>query len=162
MKNQAIKFGKAGEEFFTLLDGKLVEQELANLRKSKKVTITQLKSIFDLGVEFYNQFQFKEAEIVFSAYTSLNPYDHRGPGCLAAIYLEKGQFKQALDVLSVLKTYPTNELDETIINISLCHYKLNEHIQAAATLLIVKVENLNDFYTQRYEYLQQQLAPYLS
>ncbi|WP_407077025.1 tetratricopeptide repeat protein [Vibrio ostreicida] len=145
-----------------MLDGKLVEQELANLRKSKKVTITQLKSIFDLGVEFYNQFQFKEAEIVFSAYTSLNPYDHRGPGCLAAIYLEKGQFKQALDVLSVLKTYPTNELDETIINISLCHYKLNEHIQAAATLLIVKVENLNDFYTQRYEYLQQQLAPYLS
>ncbi|TVU76868.1 regulator [Vibrio tasmaniensis] len=162
MKNKKIEFGKSGDEFFSLLDGKMVEHELAKLRKSKKITTTQLKSVFELGVEFYNKFQFKEAEIIFSAYCALNPYDHRGPGCLAAIYLEKGQFKKALDVLSVLKTYPTNDLDETILNISLCHYKLKEYIQSAATLIIVKSDNLNEFYSQRFEYLQKQLKPYLS
>ncbi|AYV25047.1 CDC27 family protein [Vibrio mediterranei] len=162
MKDQEIKFGKIGDEFFSLLDGKIVETELAKLRKSKNITINQLKSIFDVGVFFYNNLQFKEAEIIFCSYVGLNPYDHRGVGCLAAIYLEQGKFKKALNVLNILKTYPTNDIDETILNIALCHYKLNEHLEAAATLLIVKADTLNDFYTQRFEYLQKQLTPYLS
>ncbi|EJL6463833.1 tetratricopeptide repeat protein, partial [Vibrio cholerae] len=109
MKETTFDFVNNEEENLSLLDSKGIEQKLAQLRQSKKVTVTQLKEIYDLGVNFYNQLQFKEAEIVFSAYTSLNPYDHRGPGCLAAIYLEKGQFKKALDILNVLKTYPTND-----------------------------------------------------
>lgn len=146
---------------FSLLDCRSIERKLEKLRQSKKVTVEQLKEIYDLGVEFYNQFQFKEAEVIFSAYSSLNPYDHRGPGGLAAIYLEKGQFRKALEVLNVLKAYPTNDLDETVLNIALCHYKLNEHIQAAAMLLIVRVSNLNEFYSKRYKYLLQQLQPYI-
>ncbi|HDI3224133.1 TPA: tetratricopeptide repeat protein [Vibrio cholerae] len=161
MKETTFDFVNNEEENLSLLDCKGIEQKLAKLRQSKKVTITQLKEIYDLGVNFYNQFQFKEAEIVFSAYTSLNPYDHRGPGCLAAIYLEKGQYKKALDILNVLKTYPTNDFDETVLNIALCHYKLNEHLQAAAILLIVQVKNLNEFYEKRYAYLHQQLQPYI-
>ncbi|GLT17480.1 hypothetical protein GCM10007938_12570 [Vibrio zhanjiangensis] len=162
MKNQAINFGKPGDEFFSLLDGDEILKEIAQQRDSNKITTTHLKSIFDLGVEFYNQFQFKEAEIVFVAYSSLNPYDHRGPGCLAAIYLEKGQFQKALDMLNLLKNYPTNDLNETMLNISLCHYKLNDHMQAAVHWLIVKPENLGEFYTKRYEFLKQQLSPHLS
>lgn len=65
---------------FSLLDCRSIERKLEKLRQSKKVTVEQLKEIYDLGVEFYNQFQFKEAEVIFSAYSSLNPYDHRGPG----------------------------------------------------------------------------------
>ncbi|NCO47183.1 MAG: regulator, partial [Vibrio sp.] len=42
-----------------------------------------------------------------------------------------------------------------------CHYKLNEHLQAAAMLLIVQVQNLNEFYEKRYAYLHQQLQPYI-
>ena len=161
-KKTKIEFGKSGDEFYSLLDGKMIEQEIASLRKSEKITTNQLKTIFELGVGFYNNFQFKEAEIIFAAYSSLNPYDHRGVGCLAAIYLEKGLFSKALDALNVLKTFPTNDLDETFLNISLCHYKLEEHIQAAATLIIVQESNLTEFNKTRFDYLQQQLKPYLS
>ncbi|ASU22429.1 regulator [Vibrio qinghaiensis] len=161
MKEVKIDFNTSDEESLALLDSKSIEHKLSKLRQSKKVTIDELKKIFDLGVRFYNELQFKEAEIVFSSYTSLNPYDHRGPGSLAAIYLEKGQFTKALDVLNILKTYPTNDLDETILNIALCHYKLKEHLQSAAMLLIVKSENLNEFNSKRYTYLHKQLRPYL-
>ena len=89
MKSKLIDLGETGEEFYALLENKMVEQEIAAIRRSSKVSISQLKAIFQMGVEFYNQFQFKEAEIIFSAYSALNPYDHRGAGCLAAIYLEK-------------------------------------------------------------------------
>lgn len=112
MKKKAIKPGEACEDFFELLKGTVIEQDIAMMRKSKKITITQIKSIYELGVSFYNNFQFKEAEIIFSAYIGLNPYDHRGPGSLAAILLEKGQFKKALEILNILKTFPTNDLDE--------------------------------------------------
>ncbi|WP_318452416.1 tetratricopeptide repeat protein [Photobacterium leiognathi] len=161
MKNKSIEFKNIDNKLFSLLDGEMIEHQLKKLLKSNKITINQLKSIFDLGVYFYNNFQFKEAEIVFSSYCILNPNDHRGPGSLASIYLEKGKFKQALDVLNILKTYPTNDLDETILNISLCHYKLNEHLKAASILIVVKPENLNEFYTERFVYLQKQLKPYL-
>ncbi|EMC3731988.1 regulator [Vibrio cholerae] len=161
MKEAKIDFNTSDEESLSLLDSKSIEQKLSQLRQSKKVTIDDLKSIFALGIKFYNEFQFKEAEIIFSSYTSLNPYDHRGPGSLAAIYLENGQFNKALDVLNVLKTYPTNDLDETVLNIALCHYKLKEYLQSAAMLLIVKSENLSDFNSKRYAYLSQQLRPYL-
>lgn len=161
MKKNTIRPGETCDDFFELLSGTVIEKDIAVMRKSQKITITQLKSIYELGVKFYTEFQFKEAEIVFSAYVGLNPYDHRGPGCLAAIFLEKGQFKKALEVLNILKTFPTNDLDETILNISLCHYKLNEYTEASVTWLIVKEDNLNDFYLQRYHYLKSQLSPYL-
>ena len=85
MKKNIIKPGQACDDFFDLLKGTAIEQDIAKLRKSKKITIIQIKAIYELGVNFYNNFQFKEAEIIFSAYIGLNPYDHRGPGSLAAI-----------------------------------------------------------------------------
>lgn len=162
MKSKSFNIGETGEEFYALLEGKLVEQEIAAIRQSNKVSISQLKAIFQMGVEFYNQFQFKEAEIIFSAYSALNPYDHRGAGCLASIYLEKKQFQKALDMLNILKTYPSNDLDETVLNIALCHYKLGQKLEASSMLLIVKLENLSEFFSQRYCYLKQQLNPYFS
>jgi tetratricopeptide (TPR) repeat protein len=162
MKSKLIDLGETGEEFYALLENKMVEQEIAAIRRSSKVSISQLKAIFQMGVEFYNQFQFKEAEIIFSAYSALNPYDHRGAGCLAAIYLEKKQFQKALDMLNILKTYPSNDLDETVLNIALCHYKLGQKLEASSMLLIVKLENLSEFFSQRYCYLKQQLNPYFS
>lgn len=162
MKSKLIDLGETGEEFYALLENKMVELEIAAIRRSSKVSISQLKAIFQMGVEFYNQFQFKEAEIIFSAYSALNPYDHRGAGCLAAIYLEKKQFQKALDMLNILKTYPSNDLDETVLNIALCHYKLGQKLEASSMLLIVKLENLSEFFSQRYCYLKQQLNPYFS
>lgn len=161
MKLKSIHFGDAGEEFYALLEKNMVEQEIAAIRRSSKVSVPQLKAIFEMGVDFYNQFQFKEAEIVFSAYCALNPYDHRGAGCLAAIYLEKREFQNALDMLNILKTFPTNDLDETVLNIALCHYKLEQKLESAAMLLIVRPDNLSDYYIQRYKYLTKQLNPYL-
>ncbi|MDR5014423.1 hypothetical protein RF663_09315 [Aeromonas veronii] len=160
MKSKSIHFGEAGEEFYALLEKNMVEQEIAAIRRSSKVSVPQLKAIFELGVDFYNQFQFKEAEIVFSAYSALNPYDHRGAGCLAAIYLEKKQFQNALDMLNILKMFPTNDLDETILNIALCHYKLDQMLESAAMLLIVRPDNLSAYYRQRFDYLKRQLNPY--
>ena len=162
MKSKLIDLGETGEEFYALLEDKMVEQEIAAIRRSSKVSISQLKAIFQMGVEFYNQFQFKEAEIIFSAYSALNPYDHRGAGCLVSIYLEKKQFQKALDMLNILKTYPSNDLDETVLNIALCHYKLGQKLEASSMLLIVKPENLSEFFSQRYCYLKQQLNPYFS
>lgn len=162
MKSKLIDLGETGEEFYALLENKMVEQEIAAIRRSSKVSISQLKAIFQMGVEFYNQFQFKEAEIIFSAYSALNPYDHRGAGCLASLYLEKKQFQKALDMLNILKTYPSNDLDETVLNIALCHYKLGQKLEASSMLLIVKPENLSEFFSQRYCYLKQQLNPYFS
>jgi len=162
MKKRVIRLGETCDDFFELLSGTVIEQDIAAMRKSEKITVTQIKSIYELGVKFYNNFQFKEAEIIFSAYIGLNPYDHRGPGCLAAILLGRREFKKALEVLNILKTYPTNDLDETILNISLCHYKLKEYTEACVTLIIVKADNLNEFYLKRYNYLKLQLHPYLS
>ncbi|EIO5095971.1 TPA: regulator [Vibrio parahaemolyticus] len=162
MKSKSSNLDELDEAFYALLERGKVEKEIATMRRSNRVTIPQLKAIFDMGVDFYNQFQFKEAEIVFSAYSALNPYDHRGTGCLAAIYLENKQFQKALDMLNILKTFPTNELDETILNIALCHYKLEQKLEAASMLLIVRPDGLNEYYGQRYRYLEQQLSPYFS
>ncbi|WP_187992249.1 tetratricopeptide repeat protein [Vibrio harveyi] len=162
MKSKSSNLDELDEAFYALLERGKVEREIATMRRSNRVTIPQLKAIFDMGVDFYNQFQFKEAEIVFSAYSALNPYDHRGTGCLAAIYLENKQFQKALDMLNILKTFPTNELDETILNIALCHYKLEQKLEAASMLLIVRPDGLNEYYGQRYRYLEQQLSPYFS
>lgn len=160
MKLKSMHFGDAGEAFYALLEKNMVEQEIAAIRRSSKVSVPQLKAIFEMGVDFYNQFQFKEAEIVFTAYSALNPYDHRGAGCLAAIYLEKREFQNALDMLNILKTFPTNDLDETVLNIALCHYKLEQKLESAAMLLIVRPDNLSDYYRQRFDYLKRQLNPY--
>ncbi|HEQ3589963.1 regulator [Vibrio parahaemolyticus] len=162
MKSKSSNLDELDEAFYALLERGKVEKEIATMRRSNRVTIPQLKAIFDMGVDFYNQFQFKEAEIVFSAYSALNPYDHRGTGCLAAIYLENKQFQKALDMLNILKTFPTNELDETILNIALCHYKLEQKLEAASMLLIVRPDGLNEYYGQRYRYLEQQLSPYFA
>ncbi|EPJ2794469.1 regulator [Vibrio parahaemolyticus] len=162
MKSKSIYLGEPGEEFYALLEKGMVEQDIAAIRRSSKVSVSKLKAIFDIGVGFYNQFQFKEAEIVFAAYSALNPYDHRGVGCLAAIYLEKKQFQKALYMLNILKTFPSNDLDETILNIALCHYKLDQQLEAASMLLIVRLERLNEYYVKRYSYLKKQLNPYFS
>lgn len=162
MKSKSIHLGEPGEEFYTLLERGMIEQDIAAIRRSSKVSLPKLKEIFDIGVDFYNQFQFKEAEIVFTAYSALNPYDHRGVGCLAAIYLEKKQFQKALDMLNILKTFPSNDLDETILNIALCHYKLDQKLEAVSMLLIVRLDSLNEYYGQRYSYLKNQLNPYFS
>ncbi|WP_172909417.1 regulator [Photorhabdus heterorhabditis] len=149
------------EVFLDSLDGKRIERELAILAKSNKITINQLKSIYNLGAKFYANMQLKEAEAVFLSYSVLSPYDHRGPGSLASIYLEKEEFRKALDLLNVLKTYPTCDLDEVLINIALCHYKLKEYANSSAVFYIVKPENLSDFYCKRYQFLQRQLKPYI-
>lgn len=117
--------------------------------------------MYNLGVENYNSCQFKEAESIITSYTFLNPYDHRGPGILASIYLEQKRFDRALVILNILKTYPTNNLDETMLNISLCHYKLSEFKQATATFLIVDDKVLSEFNSKRYKYLERQLSPHL-
>ncbi|EGQ8442523.1 regulator [Vibrio cholerae] len=144
----------------SLLDTQSIEDCLSTLRKKNRVGLDQLKSIFDLGVEFYNKFQFKEAEMVFSAYASLNPYDHRGVGSLASIYLEQHKFSKALEALNILKTYPTCDFDETMLNISLCYYKLEQFTNAVATHLIVRPESLSAFNVNRYNFLKKQLNPY--
>lgn len=162
MKSKSIYLGKPGEEFYVLLERGMVEKEIAVIRKSNKISLPRLKVILDIGMDFYNNFQLKEAEIIFSAYSVLNPYDHRGVGGLAAIYLEKKEFQKALDMLNILKTVPSNDLDETVLNIALCHYKLGQKLEASSMLLIVCLENLNEYYVKRYNYLKKQLKPYFS
>ncbi|MGL1180800.1 regulator, partial [Vibrio parahaemolyticus] len=78
------------------------------------------------------------------------------------IYLEKKQFQKALDMLNILKTFPSNDLDETVLNIALCHYKLDQKLEAASMLMIVRLDSLDEYYGQRYSYLKQQLSPYFS
>ncbi|RTZ16937.1 regulator [Vibrio aquaticus] len=150
------------EEFKEELDISVFENNIHQIRKKKNIGIHQLKLMYKTGEELYNSYQLKEAETLFQAYTVLNPYDHRGPGCLASIYLEQGRYKQALDTLKILRSFPTCHLDEVFINISLCHYKLEQHDDAVSVLMVVKKDTLNTFYQTRYDYLKSQLNPYLS
>ncbi|EGQ7900615.1 regulator [Vibrio parahaemolyticus] len=149
------------EDFFELLEGRLYSERLKEIRKKENISVETLMAIYALGEEFYNRFLMKEAEVIFSAYMALCPYDHRGPGSLASIYLEQGKFNKALEMLNIAKVYPTADFDETILNIALCHYKLKEHNNAAVMLILVKRENLNEYYAKRYDYLKRQLNPYL-
>ncbi|WP_394201543.1 CDC27 family protein [Shewanella waksmanii] len=156
-----LKFGTTSENFFDLLVGTEVESEIANIRAKNNIDESRILYIYDLACEFYQNYQLKEAEILFAGYAGLNPYDHRAVGGLAAILLLKGKHEKALEVLNVLKTYPTNDFDETILNISLCHYKMKEYQQASAALMIVKSSRLNSFNKERFDYLSRQLNPYL-
>ncbi|EKT64604.1 transcriptional regulator [Providencia burhodogranariea] len=146
--------------FLDALSGTKLKKEMRKLGKSKKITLTELQSIYNLAVKLYSAMQLKEAEMVFLAYSVLSPYDHRGPGGLASIYLEKKDYKKALDILNTVKTYPTCHMDEVFLDISLCHYKLNEYVDASLVFIIVKQENLNQFYSSRYQFLEQQLKPF--
>lgn len=161
MEQVDISLKSINNDILDLLSSDDLERDLAILRKSKNISLTQLKKIYETGVVFYKAFQLKEAEAVFTSYTFLNPYDHRGPGSLASIFLEQGLFRRALDVLNVVKTYPHNDLDETVLNIALCHYRLKEFRQASSVFLIINFDKLNEFNSRRYCYLRQQLSPYL-
>ncbi|EID0733671.1 regulator [Vibrio parahaemolyticus] len=156
-----IEVNKLSEDFFELLEGKVIDEHINKIKKEKKVTIEILKELLDLGDTHYQRYHLKEAEIIYLAYTCLCPFDHRGPASLASIYLEQAQFQKALEMLNIVKTYPTADFDETLVNITLCHYKLKEYIEAAAVFLIIKSENLNDFNQNRYGFLRKQLNPYL-
>lgn len=147
-------------DFFDLIDGTFAAEEMAKIRKSEKIGVESLEKIYEIGVDFYKNYQLKEAEAIFSSYLLLNPYDHRGAGSLAAIYLEQNKFDKALDVLNVLKTYPTNDFDETLLNMCLCHYKLNQFSQAVAAFILVKENNLGEFYLKRHSFLKKQLNPH--
>ncbi|EKT60074.1 transcriptional regulator [Providencia sneebia] len=150
------------ELYLDSLNGNRMKKEMEKLRRSKSsITLTQLKSIYQIGVKLYSTMQLKEAEMVFLSYSVLSPYDHRGPGSLAAIYLEKKEYKKALDILNTVKTYPTCNVDEVFLDISLCHYKLGEYTNSSMVFIIVKPENLNEFYLSRYQYLKKQLNPYI-
>ncbi|NUW68071.1 regulator [Vibrio coralliilyticus] len=144
-----------------LLEGIQPERDLVKSIQDKDISIKDLERLYKVGSDFYLNYQFKEAEIVFGSYMALNPYDHRGSASLAAIYLELCEFRKALDILSVVKTFPTCHLDETYLNLSLCHYKLKEYLDACAMLRIVKRENLTEYYTKRFDYLERQLSPYI-
>lgn len=149
------------DDFFDLLDGKVIEAHINKIKKEKKITIEILQELLELGDSFYNKYQLKEAEIVYLSYTGLCPFDHRGPASLAAIYLEQAKFQKALDMLNIVKTYPTADFDETLVNMALCHYKLKQYIEAAAVFIIIKEEKLSEFYLERYSFLRKQLNPYL-
>lgn len=146
--------------FLDSLSGNQIKKEMKKLGKSKNISIPELKSIYKLAVKLYSTMQLKEAEMVFLSYSILCPHDHRGPGGLAAISLEKKEYKKALEILNTVKTYPTCHIDEVFLDISLCHYKLGEYIDSSLVFIIVKPENLNEFYFSRYQFLQQQLSPY--
>ncbi|MGT3815400.1 regulator [Vibrio cholerae] len=153
---------KLSEDFFELLEGKVIEEHINKIKKEKKITIEILKELLDLADSLYQKYQLKEAEIIYLAYTGLCPFDHRGPASLASIYLEQAQFHKALDMLNIVKTYPTADFDETLVNMALCHYKLKQYLEAAAVFIIIKAEKLNEFNQKRYEFLRKQLNPYLS
>ncbi|WP_188014110.1 regulator [Photobacterium damselae] len=161
MNEFKIKEDNLSEDFFALLEGKIIEEHIKKIKKEKKITIEILKELLDLGASFYQKYQLKEAEIIYLAYTILCPIDHRGPASLASIYLEQAQFQKALDMLNIVKTYPTADFDETLVNMSLCHYKLKQYIEAASVFIIIKNEKLNEFNQKRYNFLSQQLNPYL-
>lgn len=146
--------------FLDALSGAKLKKEMRKLGKSKKITLTELQYIYNFAVKLYSTMQLKEAEMVFLAYSVLSPYDHRGPGGLASIYLEKKEYKKALDILNTVKTFPSCHMDEVFLDIALCHYKLSEYMDACIVFVIVKPENLNQFYSDRYCFLQQQLNPY--
>lgn len=148
------------DHFLDALSGAKLKKEMKKLGKSKKITLTELQCIYNFAVKLYSTMQLKEAEMVFLAYSVLSPYDHRGPGGLASIYLEKKEYKKALDILNTVKTFPSCHMDEVFLDIALCHYKLSEYMDACMMFIIVKSENLNEFYSARHQYLQQQLNPH--
>ncbi|HGS4916845.1 TPA: regulator [Vibrio cholerae] len=161
MNEFEVEIHKLSEDFFELLEGKVVEEHINKIKNEKKITIEILKDVLDLADSFYQKYQLKEAEIIYLAYTGLCPFDHRGPASLASIYLEQAQFQKALDILNIVKTYPTADFDETLVNMALCHYKLKQYLEAATVFIIIKNQKLNAFYQQRYEFLRKQLNPYL-
>ncbi|EMG6783493.1 regulator [Vibrio cholerae] len=161
MNEFEVEIHKLSEDFFELLEGKVVEEHINKIKNEKKITIEILKDVLDLADSFYQKYQLKEAEIIYLAYTGLCPFDHRGPASLASIYLEQAQFQKALDMLNIVKTYPTADFDETLVNMALCHYKLKQYLEAATVFIIIKNQKLNEFYQQRYEFLRKQLNPYL-
>lgn len=131
------------------------------LMRVKGVTETDLRRILEYAEKFFLNYELKEAQIMFAAYAQMMPVDHRGVAGLAAIALEKKDYKSALSFLELLKTFPTNDLDETFLNISLCYYKTKKEREAAGALLIVKEDKLSDFNKKRYEFLRKQLNKYL-
>ncbi|EMK6923637.1 regulator, partial [Vibrio cholerae] len=159
MNEFEVETHKLSEDFFELLEGKVIEEHINKIKKEKKITIEILKELLDLADSLYQKYQLKEAEIIYLAYTGLCPFDHRGPASLASIYLEQAQFQKALDMLNIVKTYPTADFDETLVNMALCHYKLKQYLEAAAVLIIIKAEKLNEFNQKRYEFLRKQLNP---
>ncbi|EGQ9321921.1 TPA: regulator [Vibrio cholerae] len=161
MNEFEVETHKLSEDFFELLEGKVIEEHINKIKKEKKITIEILKELLDLADSLYQKYQLKEAEIIYLAYTGLCPFDHRGPASLASIYLEQAQFQKALDMLNIVKTYPTADFDETLVNMALCHYKLKQYLEAATVFIIIKNQKLNAFYQQRYEFLRKQLNPYL-
>ncbi|RBM44784.1 tetratricopeptide repeat protein [Vibrio tarriae] len=162
MNDFEVETHKLSDDFFELLEGKVIEEHINKIKKEKKITIEILKELLDLADSLYQKYQLKEAEIIYLAYTGLCPFDHRGPASLASIYLEQAQFQKALDMLNIVKTYPTADFDETLVNMALCHYKLKQYLDAAAVYIIIKAEKLNEFNQKRYEFLRKQLNPYLS
>ncbi|GIA96942.1 putative two-component response regulator [Vibrio cholerae] len=162
MNEFEVETHKLSDDFFELLEGKVIEEHINKIKKEKKITIEILKELLDLADSLYQKYQLKEAEIIYLAYTGLCPFDHRGPASLASIYLEQAQFHKALDMLNIVKTYPTADFDETLVNMALCHYKLKQYLEAAAVFIIIKAEKLNEFNQKRYEFLRKQLNPYLS
>ncbi len=162
MNEFEVETHKLSDDFFELLEGKVIEEYINKIKKEKKITIEILKELLDLADSLYQKYQLKEAEIIYLAYTGLCPFDHRGPASLASIYLEQAQFQKALDMLNIVKTYPTADFDETLVNMALCHYKLKQYLEAAAVFIIIKAEKLNEFNQKRYEFLRKQLNPYLS
>ncbi|ENM5732251.1 regulator [Vibrio mimicus] len=162
MNDFEVETHKLSDDFFELLEGKVIEEHINKIKKEKKITIEILKELLDLADSLYQKYQLKEAEIIYLAYTGLCPFDHRGPASLASIYLEQAQFQKALDTLNIVKTYPTADFDETLVNMALCHYKLKQYLEAAAVYIIIKAEKLNEFNQKRYEFLRKQLNPYLS
>ncbi|HEJ2451914.1 TPA: regulator [Vibrio cholerae] len=162
MNEFEVETHKLSNDFFELLEGKVIEEHINKIKKEKKITIEILKELLDLADSLYQKYQLKEAEIIYLAYTGLCPFDHRGPASLASIYLEQAQFQKALDMLNIVKTYPTADFDETLVNMALCHYKLKQYLEAAAVFIIIKAEKLNEFNQKRYEFLRKQLNPYLS
>ncbi|EGR2040874.1 regulator [Vibrio cholerae] len=161
MNEFGVETHKLSEDFFELLEGKMIEEHINKIKKDKKITIEILKELLDLADSLYQKYQLKEAEIIYLAYTGLCPFDHRGPASLASIYLEQAQFQKALDMLNIVKTYPTADFDETLVNMALCHYRLKQYLEAAAVFIIIKAEKLNEFNQKRYEFLSKQLNPYL-
>ncbi|HGS4861531.1 regulator [Vibrio cholerae] len=161
MNEFEVETHKLSEDFFELLEGKVIEEHINKIKNEKKITIEILKELLDLADSLYKKYQLKEAEIIYLAYTGLCPFDHRGPASLASIYLEQAQFQKALDMLNIVKTYPTADFDETLVNMALCHYKLKQYLEAAAVFIIIKAEKLNEFNQKRYEFLRKQLNPYL-
>ncbi len=130
------------------------------LMRVKGVTESDLRKILEYAEKFFLNYELKEAKIMFAAYAQMMPVDHRGIAGLAAIALERKDYKEALSYLEILKTFPTNDLDETFLNMSLCYYKCKKEREAVGTLLIVKEEKLSDFNKKRYAFLRKQLNKY--